>query len=304
MWDISSLRPDSRQERILLTQECIKRFHLDIVSPISLVIIAEMLIFLGQMKAAIAVHALNIILLVSLAMIRSDRIYPVVMMLSLFRILNVTMPVFFNLTLYSYATIYMPMLLPVFMIMREGIFDRQETGLTLRGFLTYLPLAIGSGFALGWGEYQVIRPEVLLPEVNPKNVLILAAVMILLVGFIEEFIFRSMLQNVMIERAGSIPGLLITSVIFGFMHSGYHIPQELVYVSFAGAVFGVIFWSTRSLPVISVAHGVTNISLFLVVPAYPQYLPYFIGVPFMIHLIATNDIRKLIKKIQIGDGVS
>lgn len=279
----------------------IKRYQLDTVLPISLVIIAEAFIFMGNMKAAIAIHATNIITLVFLAMIRSDRIYYVVMLLSLFRILNVTMPVFFNLTLYSYATIYMPMLLPVIMIMREGVFDRQEICLTLRGFWTYLPLAIGSGFALGWGEYYVIKPEVLVPEVTVKNILILAAVMILFVGFIEEFIFRSLLQNIMRERSGSIPGLLITSIIFGFMHSGYHIPLELVYVSFAGIVFGVMFISTRSLPIISIAHGVTNISLFLVTPAYPQYLPYFVVVPLLIHILITKDIMEIVRKIQTGE---
>lgn len=278
----------SWQERVHLIYEVVKRYHLDTLSPISLVIIAETLIFLGHMKGAIAIHAANIIMLVFLAMIRSDRIYPVVMLLSLFRILNVTMPVFFNLTLYSYATIYMPMLLPVLMILRDGIFDRQEIGLTLRGFWTYLPLAISSGFALGWGEYYVLKPEVLVPEVTVKNIIILAAVMIIFVGFIEEFMFRSLLQSTMSERFGSMPGLLMTSIIFGFMHSGYHIPLELFYVSFAGIVFGVMFVWSKSLPVIAIAHGVTNVSLFLVSPLYPQYLPYFVGVPLLIHMVITS----------------
>jgi membrane protease YdiL (CAAX protease family) len=106
--------------------------------------------------------------------------------------------------------------------------------------------------------------------------------MIFFVGIVEEFIFRSSLQTVLEARLGSIAGLLLASVIFGFMHSGYRLPLELLYVSFAGVIFGLLFWLTKSLPIISLAHGVTNISLFLVVPLEPEVLIYFILVPALI----------------------
>jgi uncharacterized protein len=80
-------------------------------------------------------------------------------------------------------------------------------------------------------------------------------------------------------------GLVFASIIFGFMHSGYHIPLELAYVSFAGMVFGLLFWVTRSLPIISVAHGVTNVSLFLVAPSHPELLLYLIAVPGLLFLL-------------------
>ena len=105
---------------------------------------------------------------------------------------------------------------------------------------------------------------------------------IFFVGIVEEFIFRSSLQTILEERLGSVAGLLLASVIFGFMHSGYRLPQELLYVSFAGVIFGLLFWLTKSLPIISLAHGVTNISLFLVVPLEPGTLIYIIVFPALI----------------------
>ena len=84
---------------------------------------------------------------------------------------------------------------------------------------------------------------------------------------------------------GSNAGLLTASIIFGFMHSGYQIPLELLYVSFAGAVFGLLFWLTKSLPVISLAHGVTNISLFLITPQEPGLLIYLIAAPALIFVL-------------------
>ncbi len=111
------------------------------------------------------------------------------------------------------------------------------------------------GFALGWGEYQVLRSGVLIPDFSLRSVLSLSITMILFVGFVEEFVFRSALQTVMEERLGSIIGLVVASVLFGFMHSGYHIPLEMLYVSFAGIAFGLLFWVTKSLPIIALAHG-------------------------------------------------
>jgi uncharacterized protein len=57
--------------------------------------------------------------------------------------------------------------------------------------------------------------------------LTLALIMIFFVGFVEVFVFRSALQTVMEEHMGSIVGLVIASIIFEFMHSGYRLPLEL-----------------------------------------------------------------------------
>jgi membrane protease YdiL (CAAX protease family) len=126
-----------------------------------------------------------------------------------------------------------------------------------------------------------------------KSVLILTITMTLFVGLVEEFVFRSALQTVMEERLGAILGLLGTSILFGFMHSGYHIPLELLYVSFAGVVFGLLFWITKSLPIIALAHGITNVSLFLVAPAFSDLLIYIIGISGLAFAIIVSVSRGL-----------
>lgn len=265
-----------------MTVKDITRYNLDIIIPVFLIILAELLIFLGKPNAAMPIHAMNLILLILSSIYINNRIYPAFMLLPLFRLLNVAMPVFFDLTLYSYSMVYAPMFIPIYFLVKDGFVGRAEAGLTFKGFWFYLPLAISVGFALGWGEYNVIHPQLLASGTSIKDVLILIITMIFFVGIVEEFIFRSSLQTVLEARLGSIGGLLLASVIFGFMHSGYRLPLELLYVSFAGVIFGLLFWLTKSLPIISLAHGVTNISLFLVVPLEPGTLIYFIVFPALI----------------------
>jgi CAAX protease family protein len=273
--------------------EEIRKYNLDLIPPVSLIIIAEMLIFFGHMEAALAIHSVNLVLLILSSIYIENRIYPALMLLPLFRLLNIAMPVFFQLTLYSYPLVYAPMFLPIYLIMKERIFSWSETGMTAKGFWFFLPLALAVGFALGWGEYQVLRPGVLIPDFSIWSVLSLTITMTLFVGLVEEFVFRSALQTVMEERLGAIIGLMVASILFGFMHSGYHIPLELFYVSFAGIVFGLLFWITKSLPVIAIAHGVTNVSLFLVAPAFSDLLIYIIGISGLIFVIMAFISRRL-----------
>ena len=260
----------------------ITRYNIDIIVPVFLIILAEFLIFIGKPNAAMPIHALNLILLILSSIYIDNRIYPALMLMPLFRLVNVAMPVFFDLTLYSYFMVYAPMFIPIYFIVKDGFIGRVEAGLTFKGFWFYLPLAISVGFVLGWGEYNVIHPQLMTAGASIKDILILIITMIFFVGIVEEFIFRSSLQTVLEARLGPIAGLLLASVIFGFMHSGYRLPLELLYVSFAGVVFGLLFWLTKSLPVISLAHGVTNISLFLVVPLEPGTLIYFIVFPALV----------------------
>jgi membrane protease YdiL (CAAX protease family) len=276
------------------------RYNLDLIPPIILILLAEFLIFLGNPNAAMPIHAANLIFMILSSIFINNRIYPALMLLPLFRLLNVAMPIFFNLTLYSYSMVYAPMFIPIYFLVKEGFIGRSEAGMTFKGFLYYFPLAISVGFALGWGEYNVIHPQSLTPGGGAKEIVILIITMIFFVGIVEEFIFRSSLQTVLEERIGSIAGLLLASIIFGFMHSGYRLPMELFYVTFAGLIFGLLFWLTKSLPIISLAHGVTNISLFLVVPQKPGFLIYLIVVPTLIFLFYVIVLKK--KSIMGGNG--
>lgn len=276
--------------------------YLWLALPVFLIIVAEMLIFAGQMKAAMIVHAFNVVLLVSISLYNENKVFAILMLLPLFRLLNAAMPVFFNLTLYSYPLVYAPMFFPIYLIMKEGILSRSEAGITFKGFLFYLPLAICLGFALGWGEYNVLHPGMLLPVLDLKSIMILCVTMIFFVGVVEEFVFRSALQTVLEARLGPIAGLLATSLIFGIMHSGYRMPQEIAYVFFAGLVFGILFWLTRSLPIISLAHGFTNISLFLVAPFDQSMMVYCIGVPGLIFVLCAAMCKRKPDSRGVNDG--
>ena len=274
-----------------------KRYYLDLLIPVFLILLAEILIFYGKAEAAMPIHALNLVFLSLSTIFVNNRTYPALMLLPLFRLLNVAMPVFFHLTLYSYVLVYAPMFIPMYMILKERFITAEEAGLTFERFWFFLPVSISMGLALGWGEYMVIKPQMLVVDNDLQQMLILALTMIFFVGIVEEFVFRSSLQTVLQERIGLIGGLVLASVIFGFMHSGYHLTLELLYVILAGLAFGVLFWLSKSLPVVSLAHGVTNIAMFLIVPLRPEILPYLIIGPLFLFFFFAYALDRIKERI-------
>jgi len=238
-----------------------------LVLPCALIGAAELLIFAGQVRAALAIHCINLLYLTISSAYSEDRAYQALMLLPLFRLLNIAMPIFFNLTLYSYPLIYAPMFIPMYYLFKGGGFSRAELGISSHIPWSGIPMALGLGLIIGYGEYNIIHPQMLVPYGSLEGLLALAVVMIAFVGLVEEFIFRSALQTVLEDKMGTWVGLAAASLLFGVMHSGYGLAGEMLFVSLGGLAFGLFFQRTKSLFLAALAHGVTNISLFMVVPS-------------------------------------
>lgn len=129
---------------------------------------------------------------------------------------------------------------------------------------------IGSLFAaavfLAEFEYGLITPEALVTSLSRSDLVLLAVVMVVFVGFVEEFLFRGLLQGTLETRFGLIPGLLLASGVYGLVHAAYGEPTMLLFAGAVGLLFGVVYTVTDSLVLVSVMHGLQNVFLFGVIP--------------------------------------
>lgn len=250
----------------------LKKLRLYIAIPVLCIALAELLIFSGRIAAAICVH-IGILVALSLSNIfikdpKVHKIYMPLMLLPLLRLINLSVPIFFNDTLYTFVFIYIPLAIPVLAIIIHQRNSLEEIGITTKNLLPYMVLSVPFGFLLGLGEYLAIRPGYLIPDLTFVNIFILTFIMVFYVGLVEELIFRSILQT-RLEKALSVrEALLITSLLFGLMHSGYGTLYEILYTGFVGFIIGVIFYKTKSLPFIVVLHGFANVFLFGILPHY------------------------------------
>ncbi|AKB58106.1 CPBP family intramembrane glutamic endopeptidase [Methanosarcina barkeri] len=249
-----------------------KRIRLFIVIPVVFIGLAELLIFAGRMKLAIWIH-IGVLIALSLSDIvvknlKIYRIYQALMLLPILRLVNLSMPVFFNTTLYTFVLVYAPLLVPLGIIVIDQRSSFEHIGITAKNLPVYIILSIPLSFLYGLGEYFTIHPGYLIPDLSIRNLFILTFIMVFFVGLVEEIIFRSILQVRIEDVLGVKEAVLIAGLLFGLMHSGYGTFHEVLYTVVGGLFMGFAFYKTRNLPFIVLLHGFVNVFLFGIFPHY------------------------------------
>lgn len=238
--------------------------------PILTIVFAETLIYSGRIKEAFWVYLFLLMgLSLSITFLKNEDVhktYQALMLLPILRMVSLSMPVFFDTTLYSFVFIYATLAVPVAIAAVYQQLTLEEMGITFRRIWLYFPLSVLIGALLGAGEYMVIRTDYLIPDLSPLNLLKLTVVMVFFVGLVEEVIFRSFIQTRLNKIFGAWEGILLSSMLFGIMHSGYGTSSEILYTSFVGIIIGYMFYKTRSLPLITLVQGFVNVFLFGIIP--------------------------------------
>lgn len=247
-----------------------KILRICIAIPVLCIALAELLIFSGKIATAICIHiGILVVLSLSNILIKDSKVHDIYMPLMLFpllRLISFSVPIFFKTTLYTFVLIYSSLAIPIVAIIILQRNSLEEIGITTKNFLFYMVLSVPLAFLIGLGEYLCIRTGYLIPNLNFVNIFKLTFVMIFFVGLVEELIFRSILQT-RLERALNLQdALIITSLMFGIMHSVYGNFYEILYTCFVGFVIGLLYYKTKSLPFVAVLHGFANVFLFGILP--------------------------------------
>jgi membrane protease YdiL (CAAX protease family) len=242
-----------------------------IVAPVLGVTVAEALLYSGRTWPSIWAHFLTLILCTVLLR-WTDDVAPVqaLALVPLFRLVNLGMPVFFQLTAYWFPLIYGP-LVPALVYV-----DRTRPDLSVpfgwRRGVALVPVAIVISAFLAEVEQAILQSEALIPTWSIAQVAMITVVMVCFVGFVEEYLFRGILQGTLQQELGRWPGIVLASAVFGLMHSGYGVPAELLFAGVIGFVFGVLYDYLDSLVFVTIIHGVLNVFLFAVYPIKGSFL--------------------------------
>lgn len=238
--------------------------------PVVAITIAELMMCSGRRFEAMGIHALILLgLSFSTMFIEEKEIqktYQALILLPIIRLVDFSMPYFYEEKLYNLIFIYGLLVIPVSIAVTNQNFTRAQLGINFRKIVLYIPLAIVIGFLLGVGEYLIVGKNPLIENLSIFNLLSLTLIMVFFVSLVEEIIFRSILQNRLEIILGSREALIITSILFGLMHSGYGTIYEILYISLVGALIGYIFYGTRSLPLVTLIHGFMNVFFFGIIP--------------------------------------
>jgi len=236
-----------------------------LVLPLLGAVASEVALYVGWLEVALWGHFLTLFICVAGPLHLADAdLLQAFLLLPLFRLVNLGMPVFVELTLLWYPLVYAPLLPAVYLVTR----NERLAPLSWRPKLAVLsaPALVVTGALLAEVEYSIIRPEGLIRALTLPELALITAVMVAFVGLVEEVIYRGVLQPVLEQRLGRGAGLLLVSGLFGLMHSAYHAPGELLFAAGIGLLFGALYDATDSLVLVTLLHGLLNVFLFGVIP--------------------------------------
>ncbi len=241
-----------------------------ILLPLTAILLAEAFMFFKYYKYGLSIHIATLLIL-SLTAYRiqdteTSNLIQALALLPLFRIVNTTMPIFFTQTLFSLPFIYGPIFISMYYVAENQNFTKKELGVSFNKLYLYLPASVILGMVLGKIEYNILNVGSMIPVFTLQNILIFAVIMIVFTGLAEELLFRSIIQTRLEQTIGSSGGLVLASLLFGAMHSGYGIMNEIIFTTSAGFLLGYLFQKTRNLSFIALTHGLINVFLFGLIP--------------------------------------
>ena len=231
--------------------------------------VAEAMTMLVAPRAGMIAHGVVFVLLLlhsSLAARGFQQKFLLTLSLApLIRVLSLAMPLVQFPLVYWYLVVGTPLFAAAILTARQAQLSREMIGLQVR----YWPvqLLIGSfGILLGFLEYLILRPQPLVAEFLWELVLVPALILLFFTGFLEELIFRGIMQATARQYLGR-GGLFYIAGLFALLHLGYRSVLDVLFVFGVALIFGLLVPRRGgSLLGVTLAHGLTNISLYLVFP--------------------------------------
>ncbi len=192
----------------------------------------------------------------------------------LIRIVSLSMPLANIPQLWWYPIIYAPLLVAAFVVVRMLGYRVGEVGLNFRALPIQLAVSL-SGFLFGVAEYFILRkPQPAISEFVWQDVWLMALIFLTCTGFVEEFIFRGVLQR-STEGVFGRWSIIYVSVVFAVAHFIHYaevgllgVLADVAFVFVVAMFFGWVVRKTGSLLGVSLAHGITNTILYLVAPFF------------------------------------
>jgi len=242
------------------------------------IVVAEVITVVIQPVWGIACHIILLVAVIVHSALTSDhRLRQLVLSLALIplvRIMSLSMPLTNVPLIWSFPIIYAPLLGAGLMVIRILGYSMGDVGLRLnfRSLRFQLTVAL-TGFLFGVMEYLILAAAPMMArEFTLQEVWLPAFIFLVCTGFVEEFIFRGVLQRTAVEAFGGWRGIVYISLLFAILHlihytanppiSYYDIPFVFIVAMF----FGWVVKKTGSLFGVTLAHAITNILLYLIFP--------------------------------------
>jgi membrane protease YdiL (CAAX protease family) len=189
---------------------------------------------------------------------------PIIMLVSLLRLASVVIPIRSIPEIYWYAMIGAPILAGVGLTARLAGLSMAQLGLTRSFGVSQLAIS-STGLPLGLIGYSILRPQPAIDQFSWAEFAVAALIIVVFTGFLEEVLFRGVLQSIACRVLGKA-ALLWGSTIFAIMFLGSLSLPFVLFMGLVALLFAWCCWRTTNLWGVIVAHCLMNLGFLLVYP--------------------------------------
>jgi membrane protease YdiL (CAAX protease family) len=253
-----------------------QRIFLVLLIYLFLISVAEYLtLIISTVYLGLFIHSLILIVLLLHAGFITrryeQRLYLALAFAPLIRLVSLSLPLRDVPRMYWYVIVGAPLFLAAWLAARSAGINSRQVGLTLHHFRFQLFFSF-VGIVLGYLEYFILRPQPLAPAISLQYLWVPALILLVFTGLLEELIFRGLMQTAFLQGLGRWRGLLYGSTLFAVLHLGYRSVLDVLFAFGVALLFSLFVLRTGSIFGVTLAHGLTNVTLFLV-------FPFWIGLP-------------------------
>lgn len=233
--------------------------------------IGEITVSLINPIYGLIIHSIILLSLLTLASLwyvnPSSNMFLSLSLAPLTRILSLSMPLTYFPKYSWYSVVGATVFAAALMVIRVSGLSLTDIGITMRKPLIQVGVAL-TGMPFGIMEYYILKPEPLATNLSTIQLILLAATLIFFTGFVEELVFRGIIQPCTIKAIGERAGLIGVTMLFASLHIGWLSIPDIIFVFSIGLFFAICTLKTGSLIGVSLSHGITNVTLFLIMPPH------------------------------------
>jgi uncharacterized protein len=196
---------------------------------------------------------------------RAHDLYLALCVLPLIRLLAIAMPFWLTDQAGHFTLVNLPLIVATLLVARYLHYGRNELGLRV-GFLPWQLVIVATGPLIGYLERLIIQPPAMAPDLSLSAIWWPALSLMLFTGLSEELLFRGVLQTAAVRALGAPWGIVAIAAMFGVLHIGWQSALDVAFVTVVGLFFGWAVYRTRSILGVTLAHGLANVVLFIVLP--------------------------------------
>lgn len=228
---------------------------------------AEAAILFGYGEVGLLIHAIGTVTLFGLIQRSTEpriSLYQSMLLIPILRIFNLGIPIFTANNLIVLGVMYAFLLLSAVMMMRSQDLSFSALGLT-RENLSLGLTGLGVGVGFGGIQYLLALEEFSYTR-TPLNVVLVILTAGVLVGLVEEVIFRGLIQRWATALFDDWIAIVAISILFGFMHSVWLAPLDIVFAAAVSLFIGWVYLRTNNMWFIVNLHAMINVTAFLILP--------------------------------------